>query len=66
MCSQTNKKEVSVMSWCSQWRLRLMWVALDPVQTAILMDSLNVSTHFSSRTQSNIFAQFAQQFLIQM
>ena len=29
------------MSWCSQWRLRLMWVALDPVQT-LLVDSLKV------------------------
>ena len=41
MCSQTNKEEVSVMSWCSQWRLRLMWVVLDPVQT-LLVDSLKV------------------------
>ena len=29
------------MSWCSQWRLRLMWVVLDPVQT-LLVDSLKV------------------------
>ena len=50
MCSQMNKKEVSVMSWCSQWRLRLMWVVLDPVQT-LLVDFRYVRHPFSQSTQ---------------
>ena len=50
MCSQTNKKEVSVMSWCSQWMPRLMWEAVDSVQT-LLVDSRYVRHLFSLDTQ---------------